>query len=102
MKKIVEKKTLISLIHVAQPTLENGGAWVLWKEHLVNVTYQVKYPFAQFACCTCKWALQRNLCKHQIMVILTCTNNTQENIIEYCGTQYGYEHGRLATMFVNL
>ncbi len=30
MKKFVEKATLILLTHVTQPTLENGGAWVVW------------------------------------------------------------------------
>jgi hypothetical protein len=30
MKKIVETSTLILLTHVTQPTLENGGAWVVW------------------------------------------------------------------------
>lgn len=29
MKKIVEKKTLIPYTHVAQPTFENGDAWVV-------------------------------------------------------------------------
>jgi hypothetical protein len=36
------------------------------------------------------------------MVIFTCTTNTQENIIEYFGTWYGYECGRFTAMFVDL
>ncbi len=61
----------------------------------------MKYSFTQYACCTCEWALWGNLCKHQIVVIFTCTYITQEDIIEYCGTWYGYECGGLATVFAN-
>ncbi len=47
--------------------------------------YQAKYPLSQYACCVCKWALQGN--KQQVVVIFTCIDVTQEDIIEYC------EHG---------
>ncbi len=40
--------------------------------------------------------------KHQIVVILTCINITQINIIKYCGTWYGFDHRKLAPMFVDL
>jgi hypothetical protein len=39
VRKSVEKAILILLTHVAQPTLENGGAWVMWNQHFINVTY---------------------------------------------------------------
>jgi hypothetical protein len=29
VRKSVEKEALISLTHIAQPTFENGGAWVM-------------------------------------------------------------------------
>jgi hypothetical protein len=45
--------------------------------------------------------LRANLCKHQVANFLTCTNLTKENIIQYCGTWYGSDHGGFATMFVN-
>jgi hypothetical protein len=68
-------------------------------QHLANaIMYQVKYPFSQYACCTCKWALQGN--KHQIVVIITYNDVTHEDIIEYYGTWYGSIHGGLAPMFV--
>jgi len=35
------------------------------------------------------------------VVILTCTYITQEDIIEYCGTWYGFECGGLVAMFAN-
>ncbi len=41
------------------------------------------------------------MCKHQIVVILTCANISQEGIIHYCGTWYGSHHGGLGHMFVN-
>jgi hypothetical protein len=44
----------------------------------------VKFPFTEISCCTCEGALWRNMCKHQIVVILACTNITQKDIIHYC------------------
>jgi len=41
------------------------------------------------------------MCKHQIAVILTCTDNSQEDIIHYCGTWYGSHRGRLGHMFAD-
>ncbi len=35
------------------------------------------------------------MCKHQIVVIFTCTNISQENIIHYYGTWYGSHRGGL-------
>jgi hypothetical protein len=45
VKKCVEKVTLILFTHVAQPTFENSGAWVVWSQRRVNVTHQMRYPF---------------------------------------------------------
>jgi hypothetical protein len=42
------------------------------------------------------------LCKHQVVVFLIYIDLTKENIIQYCGTQYGYDRGGFATMFVDL
>ncbi len=41
------------------------------------------------------------MCKHQIVVICTCIDIFQEDIIHYCGTWYGSYHGRLGHMFVD-
>ncbi len=97
----VEKVALIPLTHVYQPTLENDGARGVWSQHLPNVIYAMKFPFTEIFCCTCEWALQRNMCKHQIVVILTCTYIYQENIIHCCGTWYGSHCERLGHMFTN-
>ncbi len=93
----MEKVTLIPFTHVYQPTLESDGAWGVWSQRLPNVIYTMKFPFIEIFCCMCEWALWRNMCKHQIVVILTCTNIFQEDIIHYCGTWYGSHHGGLVT-----
>jgi hypothetical protein len=41
------------------------------------------------------------MCKHQIAIILTCTNVSQEDIIHYCGTWYGSHRGGLGHMFAD-
>ncbi len=70
----VEKVAFIPLTHVYQLTFESDGAWGVWSQCLPNVIYVVKFPFIEIFCCTCEWALWRNMCKHQIVVILTCTD----------------------------
>jgi hypothetical protein len=42
-----------------------------------------------------------NLCKHQVASLLTCTNFIKENIIQYCVTWYGSNHGGFVVMFAN-
>jgi hypothetical protein len=41
------------------------------------------------------------MCKHQIVVILTCIDISQEDILHYCGTWYGSHRGGLGHMFVD-
>jgi hypothetical protein len=41
------------------------------------------------------------LCKHKVAIFLTCTDLTKENIIQYCGTWYGYDRGGFAPMFMD-
>jgi hypothetical protein len=97
----VEKASLIPLTHVYQPTLESDGAWGVWNQCLPNVIYMVKFPFTEIFCYTCEWALQGNMCKHQIVVIITCLTLPKKDIIHYCGTWYGSHCGRLGHMFVD-
>jgi len=97
----VEKATLIPLSHVYQPTLRSDGAWAIRSQRLPNVIYTVKFPFTKMFCCTCEWALRGNMCKHQIKVIITCTDIFQQDIIHYCGTWYGSHRGRLGHMFAH-
>ncbi len=97
----VEKVALIPLTHVYQPTLESDGAWGVQSQRLPNVIYAVKFPFTKIFCCTCEWPLRGNMCKHQIVVILKCTNISQDDIIHYCGTWYGSHRERLGHMFAD-
>jgi len=66
-----------------------------------NMTYKVPLPFTKYACCTCEWALRGNLCKHQVANFLTCTNLIKKNIIQYCGTWYGYDREGFVAMFMD-
>ncbi len=97
----VEKAALIPFTHVYQPALKSDGAWGVWSQCFPNVIYVVKFPFIEIFCYTCEWALQGNMCKHQIVVILTCTYIFQEDIIHYCGTWYGSHRGGLGHMFID-
>jgi hypothetical protein len=57
--------------------------------------------FIEYASYTCEWALQGNLCKHQIVIIFTATNVTQEYVIDYYGTWYKSNRGGLMAMFAD-
>ncbi len=54
--------------------LESDGAWGIWNQRFPNIIYVVKFPFTKISCCTCEWALRRKMCKHQIVIIFTCTD----------------------------
>jgi hypothetical protein len=69
-------------------------------QHHPGIIYKFHAPFTKYASCTCEWALQRNFCKHQIVILLTRIDLTTENIIEYYSTYYGTHHGDLKCMFV--
>jgi hypothetical protein len=45
--------------------------------------------------------LRGNFCKHQVAIFLTCTDLTKKNIIQYCGTWYGFDRGGFVAMFAN-
>jgi len=97
----VENEALIPRTHVYQSTFESDKTWGIQNQHLPNAIYTEKFPFIEIFCCTCEWALRRNMCKHQIVVILTCTDIPQEDIIHYYGTWYGSHRGRLGHMFAH-
>jgi hypothetical protein len=86
----VEKAALIPLTHLYQPTLESDGAWGIWSQQLPNVIYVVKFPFIEIFCCTCEWALRGNMCKHQIVVIFTCTDISQKE--SFITMEHGMDH----------
>jgi hypothetical protein len=87
-----ENAFMIPHINVIQLTLasdDNVSAWMEQSQHHHGVIYNLDAPSTKYASCVCKWALCGNVCKHQIVVLMTCTNLTPNNIIVYCGTWYG-------------
>jgi hypothetical protein len=100
VKISVEKATLIPHINVTHgidDSNEIGHAWMVRSQQHPNMTYL----FTKYVCCTCEWALDGNLCKHQVVVLLTCIDFSKENIIQYCGTWHGFDHEGFATMFAD-
>jgi len=65
------------------------------------MTYKLPLPFTKYVYCTCEWALRGNLCEPQVAIFLTCSDLTKENIIQYCGTWYGFNCGGFAAMFAD-
>ncbi len=104
VKMSVEKATLIphtNVTHGIDDSNKTGHAWMVRNQQHLNMTYKVPLPFTKYVSCTCEWALCGNLCKHQIVIFLPCTNFTKKNIIQYCETWYGFDRGGFATMFVD-
>jgi uncharacterized Zn finger protein len=66
------------------------------------MTYKVPLPFTKYVCCTCEWALHGNFCKHHVALFFTCADLIKKNIIQYCGTWYGFDCEGFAAMFANL
>jgi hypothetical protein len=88
----VDKANWISHTNVISPTFEGDDGDDVWRvrsQHHPSVTYKIRAPITEYASCTCECALRSNFCKHQIVVLLTCTNLTMENIIEYYIMYYG-------------
>jgi len=50
----------------------------------------------------CEWALKGNFYKHQVIILLACTDLPSKNIIEYYDTYFGIHCGGLKPMFVDL
>jgi len=103
VKTNIEKATLIPHIHVTHgidDSNKTGHAWMVRNQQHPNMTYKVAFPYTKYVCCTCEWVLHGNLCKHQV-VLLTCIDLIKENIIQYCGTWYGFDHGGFVAMFVD-
>ncbi len=104
VKTNVEKATLIPHTNVTygiDDSNETNHAWMVQSQQHLNMTYKVPLLFTKYVCYTCEWALRGNLCKHQIAIFLTCTDLTKENIIQYCGTWYGFDPGGFVAMFAN-
>jgi hypothetical protein len=80
---------------------EIDHACMVQNQQCPNVTYKVLLLFTKYVCCTCEWALHGNLHKHQVVILLLCTNITKKNIIQYCGTWCGSNCEGFVAMFGN-
>jgi len=79
----VYKTRLITHTDVIQPTLEsedNVNVWNVRSQTHLNVIYILNFPFIEYASCTCKRVLHENLCKHQIVILLACTDLISNDI----------------------
>jgi hypothetical protein len=105
VKVSIRKATLIFHTHVTygiNDLKETGHAWMVRSQQHPNMTYEVPFPFTKYVCCTCEWTLRGNLCKHQVVVLFTCTNLTKKIIIQYYGIWYGFNRERFVAMFMDL
>jgi hypothetical protein len=105
LEKVNIKKVILILhthvTHGIDVLNETGHAWMVQNQQHPNMTYEVSFPFIKYVCYTCEWMLRRNLCKHQVVLIFTCTNFTKDNNIQYCGTWYGFNGGGFVAMFMD-
>jgi hypothetical protein len=88
VKMSVEKATLIlptNVTHGIDDLNEIGHGWMVQSQQHPNMTYKVPLLFTKYACCTCEWALNGNLCKHQVAIFLTCTDFTKKYIFNIVG-----------------
>ncbi len=58
-------------------------------------------PLAKYGSCTCEYALHGNLCNHQVVVLLACTDLSKDDIINYY-TWYGTGCRGFKAMFMDL
>jgi hypothetical protein len=105
VKASIEKATLIPhthVIHGIDDLNEIGHVGMVQSQQHPNMAYKIPLPFTKYVCCTCKWVLRGNLCKHQVVIFLTCNYLTKKNIIQYYGIWCGFNYGGFASMFANL
>jgi hypothetical protein len=99
VKVSISRPTLILHTHITHgidDSNEIGHACMVRSKQHLNMTYKGPLPFTKYVCCTCEWALRGNLCKHQVVILFTCTDLIKKYIIQYCGTWYGSDHGGFA------
>jgi hypothetical protein len=80
VKTSVEKATLIlhtNVTHGIDDSKKTCHAWMVQSQQHPNMTYKVPLPFTKYICYTCEWALHGNLCIHQVVIFLTCTDLTK-------------------------
>ncbi len=75
--KSVDKTSQIPHTNVISLTFEGDDGddvWQVWSQHHPSVTYKIHALFIEYASCIYEWALQGKFCKHENVILLTCTN----------------------------
>jgi hypothetical protein len=73
VKTSVEKATLIPrtlVTHGMDDFNKISHARMVQSQQHLDVTYKIPLPFTKYVCCTFRWALHGNLCKHQVVILL--------------------------------
>ncbi len=52
-----------------------------------------------YVCCSYKWAIWGNLCKHQIAIILFTIDILESTLLEFCATYFNFQRGGLDVLF---
>ena len=101
IENIVQKNILkskdIKFIHMNLPTYAGGSRIVKYFD--ADHSYKISRPYLKYACCSCPYGLRENFCKHQCAMILQYTDNSESMLLEFCGTYFRINRGRLEAMF---
>ena len=83
---------------VTLPIADDGPALVTSKKN-PSKFYSIYSPDCEWGCCDCMWALKRNICKHQIKVLMILHPSLAEGTItRYCGSLAGTSEGGRGNM----
>ena len=101
IENIVQKNILkskdIKSIHM-NPATYTGGSRIV-KSLDADHSYKISRPYLKYACCSCPYGLWKNFCKHQCAIILQYIDNSESMLLEFCGTYFRINRGRLEAMF---
>jgi hypothetical protein len=84
--------------HLNSPT-KIEEPWHVMSQDTITWWYLVLKPYTMYACCSCKWAIQSNLCKYQIGIILLIIDISKSTLLEFCGTYSGSQKRDLDVLF---
>jgi hypothetical protein len=71
--------------HLNSPT-QIEEPWHVMSQDTITQWYVVPKPYTMYAYCSCKWAIQSNLCKYHIAIILLTIDILESTFLEFCGT----------------
>ncbi|KAG0593276.1 hypothetical protein KC19_1G317700 [Ceratodon purpureus] len=50
------------------------GLWQVHSQSALGRWYDIMDPYIKYASCSCEWAIRRNMCKHQLVIIKCSTD----------------------------